>query len=69
MYMLLYPRECNIQFISTEPEGCRPEGKVLVNRILHKQGCNNKFIFHSKLYSIHTAHAQKQRGGVNQNGR
>ena len=61
MYILLYPYECNIQFISTE-------GEVLVNWILHEQGCNNEFIFHSKLYSIHTAHAQKQLGGVNQNG-
>ena len=62
MYVLLHPCSCNIRFTSTEPEGYRPEGEVLVNWILHKQGCNNEFIFHSKLYSIHTAHAQKQCG-------
>ena len=39
--MLLHPCECNIQFKST-----KPEGKVLVNQILHEQDCNNKFVSH-----------------------
>ena len=45
-YMLLHPYVCNILFTSSKLKGpiYRPEGEVFVNWILHKQGCNNKFI-------------------------
>ena len=44
LYRLLHPRECDIQYTRTEPEGHRPKGEVHVYWILHEQGCNNVFI-------------------------
>ena len=43
-YRLLYPRECDIRYTCTEPEGRRHKGEVRVYRILHEGGCNNVFI-------------------------
>ena len=63
-YMLLHPCECNIWFTSTEPNGHSPEGMVLVNWILRKQGCNDKFISHLRhiiLSVIAHAHCIKDR--------
>ena len=39
MYMLLHPVSA-MSYLQAP----RPEGVVLVNRTLHKQGCNEKFI-------------------------
>ena len=39
--LLLHPYSCNILFTSTEPEGHRPSGLVLIRWILHLQGYNN----------------------------
>ena len=63
-YMLLHPCRYNIQFTSTKPNGCRPKGGVLVNRILHKQGCIDKFISHGKHTLGNYACALYQRQGI-----
>ena len=44
MYRLLHPREYDIRYTRTKPEGRRPKGEVRVYRILHERGCNNVFI-------------------------
>ena len=55
MYMLLHLCKCNIRFTSTEPEGYRSKGEVLVNRILHKQGCNKLTnLCHTWNYMVYT---------------
>ena len=41
---LLHPCLYNIRFTSTLPSGLWPLGSVLVNWILHEQGCNNTYI-------------------------
>ena len=56
--MLLHTCSCNIWFTSTKPE-C----KVLVNWILHEQGCNNEFISHWS-YTIYTLRMLRSNMGV-----
>ena len=56
--MLLHPCSCNIWFTST-----KPEGKVLVNRILHEQECNNEFISHWS-YTLYILNMLRSNMGV-----
>ena len=53
--MLLHPSMCYLQLTSTKPDGHRPKGMVLVNRILHKQGCVIKklFLVEAMLWKLH----------------
>ena len=53
--MLQHPSEGYSTFISTEPEGRRPEGVVLINVLYPERGCYNEFM--SCLSQ--TTHAQK----------